>query len=183
MRNHPETKLSRRRTIMKLTRIGLIAIGLLLLSSTVFAQKVTTDSAPNVNWSSFHSYAWGQGTAAPNPLTDQRIIAGIDAQLAAKGWTKVTENPDVIVIYHASSDQQKSLNWSSFGGWGRFGGMGSAQVDTVTTGQLIVDMANAKEKQFIWRGTAADTVSSDPKKLNDKLNKSISKMFEKFPPK
>jgi len=168
---------------MKLRRISFVLIGLLLLTSSAVAQKVTTDSAPNVNWSSFHTYSWGEGTRAPNPLTDQKIVAGVDAQLAAKGWKKVTENPDVIVIYHASSDQQKSLNWSSFGGWGRLGGgMGSAQVETVITGQLIVDLADAKAKQFVWRGTATDTVGSDPKKLTEKINKALAKMFQKFPP-
>ena len=168
---------------MKVTRIALVLVGLLLVTNAAVAQKVTTDSAPNVNWSSFHTYSWGEGTPVPNPLTDQKIIAGVDAQLAAKGWKKVTENPDVIVIYHASSDQQKSLNWSSFGGWGRLGGgMGSAQVETLVTGQLIIDMADAKAKQFVWRGTAADSVSSDPKKLGDKINKALVKMFQKFPP-
>ena len=168
---------------MKLIRTISVVLGLLVLATSVVAQKVTTNSAPNVDWAKFHTYSWGEGTPASDPLIAQQIVAAIDSQLSAKGWKKVDQDPDAIVVYHTSTDQQKSLNWSSFGGWGRFGGgMGSAQVETVVTGQLIVDIADAKAKQFVWRGTAADSVSSDPQKLTKKISQGLIKMFQKFPP-
>ena len=165
---------------MRITRV-VLGLSLLLLTANAFGQKVTTNQAPNVNWSQYHTYAWGEGTPTKDPITSQKIVAAIDAQLAAKGFKKVDADPDLLVIYHASTDQQKSLNWSSMGGWGRFGGMGSAQVDTVVTGQLIVDIADFKAKQFLWRGTATDSVSSDPQKLDKKIDKGLTKMFQKFP--
>ena len=59
---------------------------------------------------------------------------------------------------------------------------GSAQVDTVVTGQLIVDVADAKAKQFLWRGMGTDTLSNDPQKNAKKIDKAVTKMFEKFGP-
>ena len=50
------------------------------------------------------------------------------------------------------------------------------------TGQLKVDIADNKAKQFLWRGTATDTLSSDPQKNAKKLDKALTKMFQKFPP-
>jgi len=161
------------------TVFGLV---LLLIATNAFGQKVTTDSMPGIDWSKFHTYSWGEGTAASDPLLAQKIVAGIDAQLAAKGLKKVESDPALVVIYHTSTDQQKSLNWSSMGGWGRFGGMGSAQVDTVISGQLKVDIADYKGKQFLWRGTATDTVSDNPQKVAKSVNKALTKMFQKFPP-
>ena len=161
------------------TVFGLV---LLLIATNAFGQKVTTDSMPGIDWSKFHTYSWGEGTAASDPLLAQKIVAGIDAQLAAKGLKKVESDPDLVVIYHTSTDQQKSLNWSSMGGWCRFGGMGSAQVDTVISGQLKVDIADYKGKQFLWRGTATDTVSDNPQKVAKSVNKALTKMFQKFPP-
>ncbi len=166
---------------MKSARI-IFGLGLLLLATTAFGQKVTTDSVPGTNWSNFHTYSWGEGTPAQNPITDQRIIAGINAQLAAKGLKKLDAGGDLVVVYHAAMDQQKSLNWSSMGGWGRFGGMGSAQVDTVITGQLKVFLGDAKAQKFLWNGIATDTLSSDPQKNNKKIDKALTKMFQKFPP-
>jgi hypothetical protein len=154
----------------------------MLTAINAFGQKVTTDSVPGTDWSKYHTYSWGEGTPAQDPLVAQKIVAGIDAQLAAKGLKKVDSEPDLVVIYHTATDQQKSLNWSNMGGFGRFGGMGSAQVDTVVNGQLIVDIADNKAKQFLWRGTAADTVSNNPQKMDKQIDKSLTKMFQKFPP-
>jgi len=160
----------------------IFVLGLLLLATTAFGQKVTTDAVPGVDWSKYHTYSWGQGTPVQNPIMDQRIVAGIDAQLSAKGLKKVDADPDLVVVYHAASDQQKSLNWSNMGGWGRFGGMGSAQVDTVITGQLKIFIADPKAQKFLWNGTASDTVSGDPQKNAKKIDKALTKMFQKFPP-
>lgn len=167
---------------MKLARI-LFGLSLMLFTINAFGQKVTTDSAPNVDFTKFHTYSWGTGTPAEDPITGQKIVAAIDAQLAAKGLTKVENDGDLLVMYHVATDQQKTLNWQGMGGFGRFGGMGSAQVDTVITGQLKVDLADSKAKQFIWRGTATDTISSDPQKLAKKINKAVTKMFQNYPPK
>ena len=166
---------------MRIARI-ILGLSLMLLAANAFGQKVTTDSAPNVTWSKYHTYSWGEGTPAQDPLVAQRIVAAIDAQLADRGLKKVDCEPDLWVLYHASTDQQKFLNWSNMGGWGRFGGMGSVQVDTVITGQLIVDIADYKARQFLWRGTATDIVSGDPQKNSKKLDKALTQVFQKFPP-
>ena len=166
---------------MKVARL-VFGLALLLIANSAFGQKVTTDSMPGTDWSKYHTFSWGEGTPVQDPLLAQKIVAEIESQLTAKGFKKVDSDPDLVVLYHTTTGEQKSLNWSNMGGWGRFGGMGSAQVDTVITGQLKVDIGDAKEKKFLWRGTAAGTVSSDPQKLEKTLNKSVAKMFQKFPP-
>ena len=166
---------------MRLTRI-VLSLGLLLLAANAFGQKVSTQSSPNVNWSQYKTYSWGHSESVANPIMNQYIVSGIEAQLAAKGLTKVETNPDLVVIFNATTDDQKQLNWSGMGGWGRLGGgMGSAQVDTIVLRQLIVDIADPKAKQFLWRGTANDTVSDKPEKNQKNLTKALNKMFQNFP--
>ena len=53
---------------------------------------------------------------------------------------------------------------------------------SVINGQLKVGLADAKAKQFVWRGTATDTMSSNPQKNASKINKALVKMFQKYPP-
>ena len=36
--------------------------------------KVSTDFDPSANFSQYHTYAWGEGTPARNPLIAQRIV-------------------------------------------------------------------------------------------------------------
>ena len=167
---------------MKAVRISAVLV-LMLVSVSAFGQKVTTDSVPGTNWSSYKTYSWGEGTPAQDPITAQRIVSDVDSQLSAKGLKKVDKDPDLVVTYHVATDQQKSVNWNNFGGWGRFGGgMGSAQVETLVVGQLKVYLGDYKEKKFIWSGTASDSVSSDSAKTGKKIDKAITKMFEKYPP-
>ena len=167
---------------MKLFRL-LLVLSFVVLAANAFGQKVTTDSVPGTDWSSYKTYSWGEGTPPQDPILAQKIVDGIDAQLAAKGLKKVESDPDLVVTYHVATDVEKSVNWNNFGGWGRFGGgMGSAQVEKVTVGQLKVYLGDAKAKKFVWSGTASDSVSSDTQKTGKKLDKALAKMFQKFPP-
>lgn len=165
-----------------------------LISATAYAQKVSVDYEKAANFSSYKTYSWGKGTPASNPLADQRIIAGIDAQLAAKGWQKVDGDSDVVVIYSAATTTETQINtfesggmWGGYRwGWGGYRGMGggisTTTVQKIPIGQLIVDMADVKNKDFIWRGTASDTLSDKPEKNQKKLAKALTKMFKNFPP-
>jgi uncharacterized protein DUF4136 len=134
-----------------------------LMTGTAFAQKVTVDFDRNADFSKYKTYSFGEGTPAPETLTNQRIQEAIESQLAAKGLTRVESNPDLIVVYHCAVDKQTQLNTSYLGswgwgrGWGRWGGgMGNSitQVEQIPVGHLIVDIGDTAEKRYIWRGTS-----------------------------
>jgi hypothetical protein len=162
-----------------------------LISATAYAQKVNIDYDKKTNFSSYKTYSWAEGTPAKNPLVHQRIIAGIDVQLAAKGWQKVENNSDVVVIYNAATTTETQINTFETGGpWGGYrwgyggfgGGTSTTTVQKIPKGELVVDMADVKNKEFIWRGTASDTLSDKPEKNQKKLDKALAKMFKNFPP-
>jgi hypothetical protein len=171
---------------LKLARVFLALLMLVGAGSAVQAQKITVDSDKNLNFQEFKTYAWTTGTPVKNPLFDQRIIDAVDKQLAAKGFQKVdlSANPDLIVLYHAAVGQQTELNTMNMGGWGwRWGGgMSTTTVEKIPVGQLTVDIGVAKTKKIAWMGSASGTLSDNPDKNTQKVNKSIEKMFKKFPP-
>jgi hypothetical protein len=174
---------------MRVTRIGLSLAVLFMLTISASAQKVNVDWDKGTNFQNFRTFAWGNNTHAKNPIMDQRIVQGIEAQLAAKGLQKVDpqSNPDLVVRYHAATDTETQLNTMDTGmygpGW-RWGGMGSSTtyVDKILVGQLIVDIGDVKDKKYIWRGTASGTISDKPEKNEKNIDKALTKMFEKFPP-
>ena len=116
---------------------GLVTCGiaLLVMTATALAQKVSYDYDKTANFAAFKTYAHKDGTKVGQPLIDERIVAAIDAQLAAKGLTKAEADPDVFVVYHIAFDKQKDISTYSTGygggygayGWGWGGGMGSAR--------------------------------------------------------
>ncbi|MGO4220320.1 DUF4136 domain-containing protein [Lysobacter sp. TAF61] len=172
-----------------------LALSLALVSFVAVAAtpKVTTDSDPAANFAAYKTYYWAMKPEGGSPLMQQRIVAGIDARLQAKGWT-LAEGGDVAVAANISRSQKQSLDtfytgtgmggWGWRGGWGGGMGMGNASttVRTYDVGTLVVDMFDAKSKQAIWRGTASGTVPSNPDKAAAGLDKGLDKMFASFPP-
>ena len=175
-------------------RIRLLFILMVAFASIpAVAQKVTADFDPSGNFASYKTYVWGEGTPARDPLVAQRIVAGIEAQMAAKGFRKANsaEGADVIIAYQTARDVETQLNtystggWGGWGGgWGYWGGMGSSTttVSKIQVGELIVDMADLKSHKFVWRGRASGTLKSSPEKNNKLIDKALTKMFAKYPP-
>ena len=138
-------------------------LAIVLAPALLLAQKVSYDYNKTSNFASFKTYAQKDGTKVGQPLIDDRIVAAIDTELAAKGFTKAESNPDVIVVYHVAFDQEKDISTYSSGygggygaygyGWG--GGMGgttSTQVRNILIGTLVIDIADAKANR--WPGAA-----------------------------
>lgn len=175
---------------MKSLRILLCAVLVLGMFGTAWAQKVNVDWEKSASFTGFKTYAWEKGTPVKNQLMDQRIIDGVDKELAAKGLQKVemANNPDLVVLYHAAVNTETQLNTMNTGGYGwgyRWGGgmgMSTTTVDKIPVGHLVVDIGDAKTKKLLWQGTAQDTLSDKPQNNEKKINKALEKMFKKYPP-
>jgi len=160
-----------------------MAILFSFLCSFAWTQDVKVDWDKGANFSGYHTYAWTTGTPAKNPLMGQRIVDGVDKELAAKGYQQVdTANPDLVVLYHASTSKQTQLNTMGTG-WGWYwGGSTTTTVSEIPIGQLSVDIGDPKTKKLLWLGSASDTMSDKPEKNEKKIQKALDKMFKKFPP-
>jgi hypothetical protein len=115
------------------------------------------------------------------------VIDEVNSALAAKGLKLVTSNADLGIAAHEATKEQHSLNtfYDGFGGgWRWGGGFGTATttVNNYQVGTLVVDMFDCKTKDAVWRATASKTLSSNPQKNAESLNKAITDMFKKFPP-
>jgi len=165
---------------MKNMMVGAVAV--VMTAAVVYAQKVSVDSDPAAPFATYKTYAWLQGTPAPNPLNEDRLHAGVDARLSGRGLAMNTTAPDVFVTTHVTTKERQELIVSGYGygaWWG--GGYGTATVDTYVEGTLVVDLYDAKTKKMVWRGVATATASDKPTKNAKKMAKALDKMFEKFP--
>jgi len=179
-------------------RLGMLAMALLLAPAVAAAQKVSYDYEKSADFKSFKTYAFKEGTKVGQELIDARIMAAIDTEMAAKGFTKADSNPDVFVVYHVAFDKQKDISTFSSGygggygpyGWG-WGGAGWAggttttQVRDILVGTLVIDMADAKKNQLAWRGMGVKEVDTQakPEKRDKSINNAVKKIFKNYPPK
>lgn len=168
------------------TRLILIAAVLCLTSIQLLAQQVYVDYNHGLDFTQFHTYAWGQ-QANPNQISNsimlQNVQSQIEAQLQTKGLQKVEEsqNPDIIVVASDGMKTETSYTAWGTGGWRFGGGMGEISPEQSQVGTLIVDLYDAKNKHLAWRGVAKDTLSSKSEKNEEMVTKAIDKMFKKFP--
>ena len=180
---------------MRLHRILGLALAIAALPAIAAAQKTTYDFDKTANFPSFRTYALKEGTPTKNELIDKRIVSAIEAQLAAKGFTKNETSPDVFVVFHIAFDEQKDISSYSTGpmyggygyGWG--GGWGSTTTDVrvreILIGTLAIDVIDAKTKQMAWRGLGTKEIDTNakPEKRDNNINKAVEKIFKNYPPK
>jgi hypothetical protein len=175
---------------MKRLLIGFLS----LLLAACATPRVHTDHDPSVQFGQYRSYSWRERAEKAPPLVAQRIVAAVDTQLRAKGWTLLPEGGDVALAAHVASRQEYELDtfysdpfWGGWGwrgpwGWGMRSGFDTTRVRSYTVGTLVVDMFDAKTRQAIWRGTAEGTVPGKPEQLTADIQVAVAKMFADFPP-
>lgn len=154
---------------------------------SALAQSVYVNSSPAANFSSYHTYAWGQ---QPNPnqiansFLAQEAQRQVNNQLQSKGLRMVqeSENPDLTVVGSGGLKTQTTYNAWGMRGFG--GGMGSITPEQNVVGTLVIDIYDVKAKELVWRGMAQDTLNESKSQKNMQMvDKAVAKMFKKYPPK
>jgi hypothetical protein len=168
---------------------ALLTASILMLPALAMAQDVKVDFDKGFNFASVKTYAIKIGTTWGNDLSERRVLAEFDGEIASKGWKKVPEaEANMLVILHGATSTKRNAStfYSGMGGYGYrgFGGMGTAQtvVNEYTVGTLVVDMFDNKSKNLVFRGTAEDEISDNPSKNAKRLEKASTKLFKNFPP-
>jgi hypothetical protein len=157
----------------------------LLFSTLVYAQKTSIDFDRSADFAGYHTYAW---EASPSPAQgdwNQRIIDQVDKQLQAKGLAKVDSNPDLWVVYSNSVRTEKDVVGVGYGLGPTWGSEKPVGNDTFVNrvGTLVVELADTKTKQLVWRGSVSNTISDKANKNISNLDKAIAKLFDRYPPK
>jgi hypothetical protein len=178
-------------------RVLTLALVTLLMPAVAMAQKTSYDYDKAANFAGYKSYAFKEGTKAGQVLIDDRIVAALEAELAAKGFTKSDTNPDVFVVYHVAVDKEKDIStyssgygggygpygWGYGGGWA--GGTSTTSVRNILMGTLVVDIADAGTRKLAWRGMGVKEVNvqASPEKRDKSITNAMKKLFKNYPPK
>jgi hypothetical protein len=175
--------------------LRMIATMLLCMLAGNALAKNNVDFDKSVDFTTFHTFQLlpnpDGALAKANELMDGRVQDMIRQHLVGQGLKEVSENPDLIVSYDASTKGHQVLNTMGMGpgmgvgmgmGWGRFGaaGMGGMATTTETTftdGTLVVDAYTPDPKKMVWRGMAEESVADNPDKTTKNIAKSLDELF------
>lgn len=178
-------------------------LGLLLVSTAAVGQDVRYNFDRQTDFSKYKTYKWVvlKDASRLNSMVDKQIKDAIDAELAAKGLTKVEgDTADLFVGYQTSIDTEKEFTsftsgsgyWGYGGGWYRGGWYGpgggmsttTGQTSTIYVGQLVFDMYDSASQSLVWRGLASKTLDTKakPDKQQKNLAKAVKKLLKNYPP-
>ncbi len=169
------------RTTMRIAFITVLAV--MLAGTFAAAQEYSCDYS-KADFSQFKTYAWASGHPVEDKLANDSIVSSIDAQLSAKGLTRVSpsENPDVLVSYSVVFDRDvrptgfkdglRNLRWSP------------SSRKFVTLGMLVVNIVDADDGAMLWRGMVTGDVDANasPEKRDKKTSDVVQEMFRNYPP-
>jgi hypothetical protein len=171
---------------------------LFLAAGVALAQDVRYNFDKDTDFSKFKTYKWVtlKGAQQLDDIADKQVQAAAQAELAKRGLTKVdADDADLLIGYQAAIGQEKEFTsydsgWGYGPGWGRGGwyggggGMTTGQTSTIYTGQLALDMYDAKNHDLVWRGVASKTIDpkAKPEKREKNLAKAMEKLLKKYPP-
>jgi hypothetical protein len=174
---------------MRVNGIATAAIVTLLTSGCAYGIKTSTDYDRTVNFGNYRTFYMMKGNSSGNALLDQRVNDDVRTALTARGWAEVPESEGrAAVVVHAATKTKHSYEtfydgWG--GGWRRgWGGLGGSTtyVQDYKVGTVVVDVFDAGTKQAIWRGSATDALSDNPKNNAQTTEAAVVKMFNNFPP-
>ena len=119
------------------------------------------------------TYVWTKSQPSFDKDVDRQIIAAVDHELAARGFTKQASGPsDVVVTYASLSRTDADLKSKTPKG----GAMREYAVGT-----LVVDMRNPANRESLFRVRMDTPIDKDPVKLEAAINDAVAAMFEKYP--
>ena len=163
---------------------------------TLHAQSVSTDYDHHAQFENYHTFSFAK-VQTDNPLYQQRIREDITADLQSHGLQLVPSGGDLAItaIGGVHDKQQYNSFYSGLGpgfgyrGWGGWGGgwggdgVTNTTVEEVPVGTLVVDLYDTNTHNLVFRGRATEDLHKNEEKNIALVQKSVDKMFDKFPPK
>lgn len=178
----------------------MVLASLVLLASACSTIRVKTNSAPDVDFAQYRTFAVEQGEVmGPNHArepangpAEARIRKGIADQLRAKGMVENESAPDVVATFVLGTQERTELDaftppyvgWG-YGPWGPmgwWGGTGYPQwyTRTYVQGTLVVDLVDAHTDRAVWRAYARTDLSGS--NLDPEIDRAVAKAFKDYPP-
>jgi len=138
--------------------------------------RVTAWEDKQTDFKALHTYAWTAGWPGLDPEIDQRAVAAIDRELAARGYQKVDAmSCDVLVAY--SSLLRIDVDLESFES-SKSEERGLARQYPVAT--LMVHLLEPRSRRDVFQ-VRADAPLADPATGTGQIDRIVGKMFRKYP--
>ena len=196
----------RRRSAVLLSMLALSACATTIKSTVDVADNADFAELNTYAWMTDQSTSERRALSNDlNPLHEQRIRAAVEAELEHKGYGKAArdEADFVVFVRLAVTDRQQVREFYGGYGYNYYGyypgyrhGFGyyrgyryypglsrsSVYVQTVTEGNLVVDIFDNRSKEAIWHGLASKRLGRTDE-IVELIDIAVTALFARFPDK
>ncbi|RNL54118.1 DUF4136 domain-containing protein [Pedobacter jejuensis] len=180
------------KTFQKLLMLFTVVIALAGCSSL----RTASDFDKDVDLSSYKTYNFydkGIAKVKLNNLDKRRLMAAVETQMNAKGFTKST-SPDLLVNLVVVARERTDFygpgyygGWGWGGGWGWRGGWGgwggSTFANQYIEGTIIIDFLDPAKKILFWHGQGSGFNLGSFNKREERLNTGVKEILAQYPTK
>jgi hypothetical protein len=174
-----------------------LPIFVLALLSSCASLKVTQDYDKTAPFATYKTYQFTPEVASlpVGDLNRSRLVAAVETELAAKGFTK-SDKPDVLIDLKVKAKEIQTATANTTGGYGGYGrgyryGWGGGfstttiNYDSYTEGTVFFDMIDVAKNQLVWQGRAVGTFEPDlsAEKREANIKNGTHQVFMQYPPK
>jgi hypothetical protein len=159
----------------RLLTLGFIVLLASIASACVMPKyKVVTKTARHTDFSRLTTYVWESGGIAYDQVTHEQIVAAVDRELAARGFTKRNESPsDVTVAYTVLRRSDADLASKMRGPDG--------ERPRYPVSTLLVLIRTPGTLEELFRARADRRIPMDPRAIEMTIDDQVARMFEHFP--
>lgn len=179
---------------LKIAKVAGLSILAVMFISACSTLSVSENFDTNYDFSKLKTFNFIPPEDKKNELTIRQIQKELKAQLIAKGFRFVEENPDFRIAVHGGSEDKVSVRNTysgyHYGGWytGGFGGGGFAgsRVDVYEykEGTMVLDYYDSKSKEMIFQSIATKELARNPSMETrlKSIKNAVTKVVKTFPP-
>jgi hypothetical protein len=136
--------------------------------------KVTAKADKHTDFSRLKTYAWDPGWPSWDPTADEQIIAAVERELAAVGFTKgTTETCDVKIVYAAVRRTDVNLKAKTQ--------HLNEPRPSYPVGTLIVLILEPDTRKELFRARADTPVDLTSGSIEATIDSEVAQMFERYP--
>jgi len=159
---------------------GLMMLMLFVAQGRPAPGKVNSTYDESANFQTLKTYSWVQGSPAFDPSVDKTIVAAVDSEMSALGFTKAAGKPaDVAIRYLAV--RSTSIDLKKLEAIEKSGG-DKAGAD-YTVGRLVIAMQDTKSGKQVWAADCVERLNPAVAERDATIKQIATRMFETYPTK
>lgn len=161
---------------------------------------VQMDFDPDVDFTQYRTFDWmsetdgdegNRSVSLSEPFMKKRIKKRVLTNLVARGYERVTEEPDFLIACYIDYRKKADVAVQRYGypygypyrypyrNWER-----EADVKRYKEGMVILDFIDPGTNQLIWRGWSVSEVrpGTSPQEEQKNVARAVEEILERFPP-